>query len=107
MYGLCAPGFPIGKVEQPDPDPLAIAKYSCVYWVDHLCNLDSSKSTKHRDDMQDGGAVDKFLRQKYLYWLEALSLLESVSEGVYTMDKLEDLLQVSIKPVMLFYYLTC
>ena len=97
LYGLCAPGFPIGQVEQPDPDPLAVADYSCVYWVDHLCDWDSTKSTKHRDDIQDGGAVDKFLRQKYLYWLEALSLLRSMSEGVLSMRKLEDLLQVSLK----------
>src|SRR5205814_7417885 len=105
MYGLCAPGFPIGKVKQPDPDPLAVANYSCVYWVDHLCKWDSSKSTKHRDDIQDGGVVDKFMRQKYLYWLEALSLLKSVSEGVYSMDKLEALLQVSFKLLLLLYYL--
>jgi hypothetical protein len=105
MYGLCAPGFPIGKVEPPDPDPLAPADYSCVYWVDHLCDWDSSKSTKHRDDIEDGGAVDKFLRQKYLYWLEGLSLLRSVSGGVLSMDKLEGLLQVRLKSVVLFYYL--
>ena len=101
MYGLCAPGFPIGKVEQPDPDPLAVADYSCIYWIDHLGDWDSIKSAKHRDDIQDGGAVDKFLRQKYLYWLEALSLLRSVSEGVLSMDKLEGLLQVSLKSILL------
>ena len=101
MYGLCAPGFPIGKVEQPDPDPLAAAGYSCIYWVDHLCDWDSSKSVKYRDDIQDRGAVDKFLRQKYLYWLEALSLLRSVSEGVLSMEKLEGLLQVSLKSIVL------
>jgi NACHT domain/TIR domain len=101
MYGLYAPGFPISKVEQPDPDPLAAANYSCIYWVDHLQDWDFSKSMKHRDDIQDGGAVDKFLRQKYLYWLEALSLLRSVSEGVLSMDKLEDLLQVSLKSILL------
>ena len=82
MYGLCAPGFPIDEVEQPDPDPLAVANYSCVYWIDHLCDWDSSKSAKHSDDIQDGGAVDRFMRQKYLYWLEALSICRSMSEGV-------------------------
>jgi hypothetical protein len=105
IYGLCAPGFPIDQVEQPDPDPLAAAEYSCVYWVDHLCDWDSSKSAKHGDDLQDGGVVDKFLRQKYLYWLEGLSLRRSISEGVLSMAKLEGLLQVSFKPVVLFYYL--
>jgi hypothetical protein len=101
MYGLCAPGFPIDKVEQPDPDPLAAAGYSCVYWIDHFCDWDSSKSAKQRDDMQDRGAIDKFLRQKYLYWLEALGLLRSVSEGVLSMEKLEGLCQVSFKSIVL------
>jgi len=94
IYGLRAPGYPIDKVEQPDPDPLAPAGYSVVYWVDHLSEWDSSESAKHGDDLQDGGAVDKFLRLNYLYWLEALSLLRSVPEGVLSMIKLQDLLQV-------------
>jgi hypothetical protein len=105
IYGLCAPGFPINQVEQPDPDPLAAANYSCVYWVDHLCDWDSSKSVKHRDDLRDGGAVDQFLRQKYLYWLEGLSLRSGISEGVLSMAKLEGLLQVRLKSVVLFYCL--
>ena len=103
MYGLCAPGFSIDKVERPDPDPLAAIDYSCVYWVDHLCDWDSSKGAKHRNDIQDEGVVDKFLRQKYLYWLEALSLRRSMSEGVFSMDKLDGLLPVSLKSVMPFY----
>jgi hypothetical protein len=94
MYGLCAPGSPIDKIQQPDPDPLAAAAYSCVYWVDHLCDWDLSK---RMNDFQDGGAVEKFLRQKYLYWIEALSLLRSMSEGVLSIIKFEGLLQVSIK----------
>ncbi|KAF2185931.1 hypothetical protein K469DRAFT_501112, partial [Zopfia rhizophila CBS 207.26] len=40
IFGLGAPGFPIDQVKQPTPDPLSSARYSCVYWVDHLlqCN---------------------------------------------------------------------
>jgi hypothetical protein len=94
MYGLDAPGFPIDKVNQPDPDPLAAVRYSCVYWADHLSDSDSCG--KHLEDLQDGGAVDTFLRKKYLYWLEALSLLKSMSQGVLSMAKLEGLLQVSL-----------
>ncbi|KAI9786212.1 MAG: hypothetical protein M1839_007622 [Geoglossum umbratile] len=93
MYGLRAPGYPIDKVERPNPDPLTSVGYSCVYWVDHLCECDSSKSVKHGIDLQDGGTVNEFLRKKYLYWLEALSLLGSMSDGVVSMIKLESLLQ--------------
>src|SRR5262249_51233373 len=91
MYSLSAPGFPIDHVCVPDPDPLAAARYSCVYWVDHLCSSVFSKSTM-QDDLQDGGAVHTFLKEKYLYWLEALSLLRSMSDGVVAMEKLGNLL---------------
>ncbi|KAK0720779.1 NACHT domain-containing protein [Lasiosphaeris hirsuta] len=45
VYNLSAPGFPIENVRVPDPDPLSIARYSCVYRVDHLYNSVSGKST--------------------------------------------------------------
>ncbi|KAI9676686.1 MAG: hypothetical protein M1829_003005 [Trizodia sp. TS-e1964] len=92
-YGLCAPGIPIDQVKQPNPDPLAAAGYSCLYWIDHLCDLDSSKSVKHINDLQDGGMLDKFLRQHYLYWLEGLSLLRGIPQGILSIAKLESLLQ--------------
>ncbi|EPE06576.1 wd-repeat protein [Ophiostoma piceae UAMH 11346] len=86
MYDLSAPGFPIEKVQQPASDPLAVARYSCVYWVDHLCDSGPSE-----DDLQDGGTVDSFLRKKYIFWLEALSLLRCMSEGVLAVAKLKNL----------------
>lgn len=46
-----------------------------------------------RDDkgQQDGGVVHVLLQKKYLHWLEALSLLRSMSEGVIAVQKLEAL----------------
>src|SRR5262249_9116879 len=74
IYGLSAPGYPIENVKPPDPDPLGRASYACVYWADHL-DESTCSGPKHQDDFQDGGKVDSFLREKYIYWLEALSLL--------------------------------
>ena len=105
IYSLGAPGFSIDNVKPPNPDPLATVRYSCVFWVDHLHDWHSSESAKHLDNLEDSGAVDNFLRKKSIYWLEALSLLRSMSEGVLSMAKLEGLLQVSLKSVVLFYYL--
>lgn len=105
IYSLGAPGFSIDNVTPPNPDPLATVRYSCVFWVDHLHDWHSSESAKHLDDLEDSGAVDNFLRKKSIYWLEALSLLRSMSKGVLSMAKLEGLLQVSLKSVVLFYYL--
>nr|AAL37301.1 beta transducin-like protein HET-D2Y [Podospora anserina] len=92
-YGLCIPGFSIDHVRVPDPDPLATVRYSCVYWVDHLCNWQSSDDSKHPNIFQDGGIVDSFLRQHYLHWLEALSLCKSMPQGILSLAKLESILQ--------------
>jgi hypothetical protein len=92
VYSLRAPGFSIDQVKQPDPDPLAAARYSCLYWVDYLLDCDARGNTS--SDLKDGGSVDKFLCQSYLYWLEALSLMKSLSSGVVMIRKLENWLEV-------------
>jgi hypothetical protein len=92
IYSLMAPGFPSNKVQIPNPDPLATVRYSCVYWVDHLCGLFSSTNTNRNNLLQDNGVVYTFLKTKYLYWLEALSLLQAMPAGVVAIRKLEGLL---------------
>jgi hypothetical protein len=93
IYNLGHPGFFIDRVRPPDPDPLAAVRYSCVYWINHLRDCDPKKSANK--DLQDGGSIDTFLRENYLHWLEALSLLRSTSEGVASMLCLERLFEVS------------
>jgi WD40 repeat protein len=49
-----------------------------------------------------------FLRGKYLYWLEALSLCRSISEGILSMAKFEDVIQVILilsRPVGIYFML--
>lgn len=93
VYSLSAPAISIDQVKQPDPDPLAAARYSCLYWVDHL--IDCNIKGKCNNDLKDGGSVHSFLCQSYLYWLEALSLLKSLPNGIVMIMKLENWLQVS------------
>jgi hypothetical protein len=93
IYNLSAPGFSIDKINPPDLDPLAAARYSCIYWVDHLYNCDPKKNAE--TDLRDGGSIDAFLRQNYLHWLEALSLLRGISGGTASMLKLKKLFEVS------------
>lgn len=95
IYNLGAPGFPIDKVVPPDPDPLAAVRYSCTYWIHHLGGCNPFMNAKK--DFQDGGSIDTFLREKYLHWLEALSLQKSISEGVASMLGLKGLLEVSFR----------
>jgi hypothetical protein len=95
MYSLGSPGLSIEAIQRPDPDPLRAMRYSCGYWIDHLCDSESTSSTNHRADLQEGGNLDTFLRTKYLYWLETLGLCESMSKGVLSMEKLETLFNVT------------
>lgn len=92
MYGLGAPGLMIDNVRVLDPDPLGTVRYSCVYWVDHLCHSVSGTNIHQDDILQDDKVVHTFLKTKYLYWLEALSLLRAMPEGVIAIRQLEDLL---------------
>jgi hypothetical protein len=89
IYNLKAPGISIDKVEPPDPDPLAAIRYSCLYWVDH--SLGSRITKDSVKNLEASSSVYNFLHQYFLYWLEALSLLKSVSEGVVMIRKLENL----------------
>ncbi|KAK3352538.1 hypothetical protein B0T25DRAFT_606453 [Lasiosphaeria hispida] len=89
MYGLKEPGFPIDEVPTSSSDPLATVRYSCVFWVDHLRDSISDKDALQYNTLD---AIQTFLKQKYLYWLEALSLLRAMSEGVIAIRQLELLL---------------
>ncbi|KAK4920755.1 hypothetical protein LTR66_016711, partial [Elasticomyces elasticus] len=91
IFQIKLPGFPVEKVIPPSPNPLAAAQYACVYWVDHLHH---SGCYKRKDlDVDERECVGGFLQTKYLHWLEALSILGSLSQGIAAMLKLEDLLQ--------------
>jgi hypothetical protein len=106
IYGLRALGYPIEQVKRPNPDPLAASRYSCIYWVNHLYDWNSN-SCANRADLQDRGSVDEFMRKKYLYWLEALSLCRRMSDGIVSMAKLEALIQVILRLAMLSIHDIC
>jgi hypothetical protein len=93
IWNIKLPGLHPKDICKPSPNPLAAVEYSCVYWMDHLeasllngaCEL----------GVYDRGRVDTFLQQKFLHWLEALSILGSISDGIQVMQKLEILIEVS------------
>lgn len=74
--------------------PLAKIRYSCIYWIDHLQAF--YRGAASRDCLQSGGMVDQFLSKKFVFWLEALSFLKSVSKGLEDMLILEVLTKVSL-----------
>lgn len=88
IYGLCNPGVLTSEIQVPVPDPLAAIRYACVRWIDHFYEWVSSKQDRGQNNAND---VATFLQDKYLYWLEALGLCGSVTEGIISIRKLEDL----------------
>jgi hypothetical protein len=94
MYNLQAPGYPVGDVKPPILDPLATSRYPCIYWIDHFCDFKCKALAHSATTQEDARTIDTFLRQKYLYWFEALSLCGSIAQGVVSMTKLWDLVQV-------------
>lgn len=97
IYDLSHPGSLINDAQSPNPDPLAAIRYSCTHWIDHLFE---GYAVRHHNDLHDCSArVSLFLRQHFLHWLEALSLLRNMSDGVLSITRLENLLRVSLVPV--------
>lgn len=67
MYSLEAPEYRIEDVKIPEADPLALSRYPCLYWIDHLCGVESKSLETGVGDLQILEAVDQFLRKKYVY----------------------------------------
>ncbi|KAM0263363.1 hypothetical protein ACHAQJ_001219 [Trichoderma viride] len=92
IYNFNAPGILITEAMLPDPDPLAMIRYSCIHWIDHLYDGISYKTSIQISDFDDDGIIHQFFGKMYLYWLEALSWLGSTSYGIAAVNKLEVLL---------------
>jgi hypothetical protein len=105
MYGLKAPGISINNVQPPNPDPLGASRYACIYWIDHLCDGKPKSGTNNAKILQDINNVSEFLRRKYLYWLEGLSLCKSMGEGAVSMARLHSLVQVQFVQTLCLQYL--
>ncbi|KAI9853698.1 MAG: hypothetical protein M1813_001837 [Trichoglossum hirsutum] len=94
ICGLQMPGALISEMRGiVNLDLLAHIRYACCYWVDHLRQADHPQ--QHQIDIIDDGKVDKFIRNHYLHWLEALGLIGEVSKGVLMITALQSMLTVS------------
>lgn len=93
IYELKAPGYLIYDLQPPNDDRLVPIRYSCIYWIDHLCAC-SSIGMDVEQEFREGCDLDVFFRKKYLYWLEALSLLRSMPVGILSIAKLVSLVKV-------------
>jgi hypothetical protein len=105
MYSLEAPGYPLKNVKLPRKDPLAVSRYPCVYWIDHL--YESKAFISSVGGLQAAHVVNGFLRKKYLYWLEGLSLCKSLGRGIVSITRLCSLVQVPHPETAYLHTLHC
>ncbi|KAI1412286.1 hypothetical protein F5Y13DRAFT_199892 [Hypoxylon sp. FL1857] len=87
MYGIPHPGTLIHDVVEPKDSVLAAMRYSCTYWIKHASN------SELHIELTGDGCVFSFLSRHFLHWLESLSLLRTVAEGVLFMEELLESVQ--------------
>lgn len=68
----------------------ARVSYACVHWVFHFKQADRGGY-----NLQDNGPVHQFLKKHLLHWLEAVSKMKKMSDGILAIKDFEFLLPVS------------
>lgn len=94
---LDAPGVLITEVESSRVESCLPpeVQYACLYWVEHL--------QKSGAELHDNDDVYQFLQTHFLHWLEALSWMRRMSEGILAIRSLESIALVSLLPAGLEY----
>ncbi|KAG6013191.1 hypothetical protein E4U54_006993 [Claviceps lovelessii] len=73
------PRFLGDSINGSDDDPLASIAYSSTFWIRHLCDTSGTSTSAEVVTSQE---VLSFLRKYFLRWVESLSLLGKLSEGL-------------------------
>jgi hypothetical protein len=90
MCGLQMPGTLTSEVERNTVSrclPEGV-QYACRYWIYHLQESEIGLCG-------DNGQIYQFLQKHFLHWLEALSLMGKMSEGVLMITALQSMCTVS------------
>jgi hypothetical protein len=90
IYELQDWGTFVEDAEPSHDSSLSASRYSCIYWIEHLCEsimVDSSELPAQ--DILEG-----FLSTKFSLYFEALSFCKGISSAISSMDKLRSLSKV-------------
>jgi hypothetical protein len=89
VCGQKAPGILVADVESSQIEQCLLpeVRYACLYWIQHL--------QKSGAQLHDNDKVHHFLQEHFLHWLEALSWMQKVSEGIHAIASLESIARVS------------
>ena len=67
-------------------------QYACQYWVNHLTGTKSDLGAQH--GLYNNGPIHKFFQNDFLHWLEAMSLIGKMTQGVLMISKLANMVEV-------------
>ena len=67
-------------------------QYACQYWVDHLAG--TKPDSRAQLGLRDDGEIHIFFREDFLHWLEAMSLMGKMSQGVLMITRLANMTEV-------------
>lgn len=87
IYKLTDFGPRSKDAQPPKSDPLASMKYPCFYWANHLCDTWGA-SSKEEAQLIFYETLEPFLKTSLLRWIESLSLLGGLLEGLRSIRKL-------------------
>ncbi|KAF5247118.1 hypothetical protein FAUST_970 [Fusarium austroamericanum] len=97
VFRLGDPGVLIDEIETPQSHALLTVGYACLHWADHF--HDGNLQELQGECVPSFSLVVAFLKEIYLYWLEAMSLLRCASEAVTAVGKLKNLSKYAPKEV--------
>lgn len=89
MYDQVYPGVSVHEARRcrPEPDPLPGLSYSSEFWAHHLRDAQPIRA----QEISNYNKAHQFIAHKFLFWLEALSLLDSLPAAMGTLQILKDL----------------
>ncbi|KAF2180324.1 HET-domain-containing protein [Zopfia rhizophila CBS 207.26] len=85
--GMLVAGVEGSRVNQCLPPEV---QYACLYWIQHV--------RKSGAQLCDNDQIHQFLKEHFLHWLEALSWMRKVSEGIRAITSLESIASISDCP---------
>ncbi|KAH6637226.1 hypothetical protein F5144DRAFT_569983 [Chaetomium tenue] len=88
MCSLGHPGYPTVDVKPEQRERLAGVGYACEYWIEHLI-----ASGDRGLNVRDATAVRRFLEERFMNWVEAVSLLGNGHSVLLSWSKLVNFLR--------------
>ncbi|KAL6364061.1 hypothetical protein LRP88_03494 [Fusarium phalaenopsidis] len=94
IYGQIYPAVSVREAlrNRPEPDPLSGLAYFCQFWAHHLRD---AVAVPTQNALHCNKAY-QFIADKFLFWLEALSLYRNLPAAMVALNVLKDLLLVCL-----------